>query len=269
MTKDKRRKAPEGAPEQSAVSAQNGSPPGRPLFGTLLASAPLSEKGRTLGFIGSAVFHMGLVAGLAYATMAVGQEVVENEEMALIELAQETPPPPPPPPPPEVRMERVDAPIARGFQELVMPTIVPPVIPPPEFGVKFDPRNFSGEGTRGGVHDGDSTSTRTTDDVTIQPQFTPMTVAPALTNVAEVQRALIRSYPAILRDAGIGGKPVVWFLIDESGKVIKTQLSKSSGHASLDEAAMKVAEVMKFTPAMNIDRKVTVWVELPIVFQVK
>jgi protein TonB len=268
MTKDKRRNASEG-PAQIAGSAQNGSPASRPLFGTLLASAPLSEKGRTIGFIGSAVFHMGLVGALAYATMAVGQEVAEDEEMALIELAQDAPPPPPPPPPPQVQMERMEAPIAQGFQELVMPTIVPPVIPPPEFGVKFDPRNYSGEGTRGGVHDGDSTSTRTTDDVTIQPQFTPMTVAPALTNVAEVQRALVRSYPAILRDAGIGGKPVVWFLIDETGKVIKTQLSKSSGHASLDEAAMKVAEVMKFTPAMNIDRKVTVWVELPIEFQVK
>jgi outer membrane biosynthesis protein TonB len=36
-----------------------------------------------------------------------------------------------------------------------------------------------------------------------------------------VQRALERNYPPLLRDAGIGGTPVVWFFIDENGRVLK------------------------------------------------
>jgi protein TonB len=105
-------------------------------------------------------------------------------------------------------------------------------------------------------------------DLEAAPVFTPMTVRPELLNTDEVQRALVRSYPPLLRDAGIGGTPIVWFFIDDSGKVIKTQLSKSSGHASLDEAAIKVANIMRFSPALNRDAKVAVWVEIPIVYRV-
>jgi periplasmic protein TonB len=78
--------------------------------------------------------------------------------------------------------------------------------------------------------------------------------------------ALVRNYPPLLRDAGIGGTPVVWFLIDEDGRVLRTQLSRPSGYAALDEAALAVARMMRFSPALNRDRRVQVWVEIPIVF---
>jgi TonB family protein len=58
---------------------------------------------------------------------------------------------------------------------------------------------------------------------------------------ADVQRALVRNYPPLLRDAGIGGTPMVWFFIDENGRVLKTQLSQSSGYDALDAAAIAVA----------------------------
>ena len=38
---------------------------------------------------------------------------------------------------------------------------------------------------------------------------------------------------------------------------------------ALDEAALNVAQSMKFSPAMNRDRRVNVWVEIPIVFTAK
>jgi periplasmic protein TonB len=76
----------------------------------------------------------------------------------------------------------------------------------------------------------------------------------------------VRNYPPLLRDAGIGGTPVVWFFIDENGRVVRTQLSRSSGYPALDEAAINVAQVMQFSPALNRDRRVQVWVEIPIVF---
>lgn len=107
------------------------------------------------------------------------------------------------------------------------------------------------------------------EDLSRAPTFTPMTVRPELRNSSAVQAALVRNYPPLLRDAGIGGSPIVWFFIDENGKVVKTQLSKPSGYQALDEAALNVAQLMQFSPAYNRDKKVPVWVEIPIVFSAK
>jgi protein TonB len=106
-------------------------------------------------------------------------------------------------------------------------------------------------------------------DLSRTPVFTPMTVAPDLLNRPEVERALVRNYPPLLRDAGIGGSSTVHFFIDENGRVLKRQMSTSSGYQALDEAAMAVAEVMRFSPALNRDRRVQVWVAIPIVFTAK
>lgn len=103
-------------------------------------------------------------------------------------------------------------------------------------------------------------------DLRAGPQYVPRTVEPELQNRAEVQRALVREYPAMLRDAGIGGSPTVWFLIDENGRVIDRRLSQPSGYAQLDDAAMAVASVMRFSPAYNREDPVQVWVEIPIRF---
>jgi periplasmic protein TonB len=106
-------------------------------------------------------------------------------------------------------------------------------------------------------------------DISRAPTFTPMTVAPELQNRREVQQALERNYPPMLRDAGIGGKPTVHFFIDENGRVINTLLAQSSGYPALDEAAMAVAGVMRFSPALNREKKVQVWIELPIIFNAR
>ncbi len=103
-------------------------------------------------------------------------------------------------------------------------------------------------------------------DISAAPTFTPFTVAPDIRNRTEVQRALQREYPPLLRDAGIGGTVQVWFFIDEDGLVQDTRVNQSSGHTALDEAAIKVAGVFRFSPALNRDKKVPVWVSLPITF---
>ena len=100
-----------------------------------------------------------------------------------------------------------------------------------------------------------------------RPVFTPMTVRPRISNTAEVQAALMREYPPLLRDAGIGGTVVVWFYVTETGQVADRRISESSGHTPLDEAALNVANVFQFTPAMNRDEAVAVWIQLPITFQ--
>ena len=106
-------------------------------------------------------------------------------------------------------------------------------------------------------------------DLAANPVFTPMTVRPEIRNRAEVQAALMREYPVILRDAGIGGTVVVWFFISEEGRVLDRRVSESSGHVPLDEASLKVADVFRFTPALNREQIVQVWIQLPITFQVQ
>ncbi len=106
-------------------------------------------------------------------------------------------------------------------------------------------------------------------DISAAPTFTPYTVRPDLTNEREVQRALEREYPPILRDAGIGGTVNVHFFIDEEGMVQRTLVAQTSGHASLDEAALRVANVFRFTPALNLDKIVPVWIAIPITFQTR
>ena len=106
-------------------------------------------------------------------------------------------------------------------------------------------------------------------DISAAPTFTPFTVRPDLTNEREVQRALEREYPPILRDAGIGGTVQVHFFINEEGTVQRTLVAQTSGHASLDEAALRVANVFQFTPALNLDKVVPVWIAIPITFQTR
>ena len=105
-------------------------------------------------------------------------------------------------------------------------------------------------------------------DIASAPVFTPMTVRPEIVNRGEVQAALMREYPPILRDSGIGGTVEVWFFISEEGRVLDSRVSKSSGQVQFDEAALKVADVVRFSPALNRDQRVQVWIQLPITFQV-
>ncbi|MEX2284365.1 MAG: M56 family metallopeptidase [Gemmatimonadota bacterium] len=105
------------------------------------------------------------------------------------------------------------------------------------------------------------------DPIELAPTFTSYTVKPEMANTQEVIRMMQRVYPPLLRDAGIGGKTLIWFLIDESGNVIKTQIKQGSGHLALDDAALSVAQMARFSPALNRDQRVKVWIELPIEFR--
>ena len=101
-----------------------------------------------------------------------------------------------------------------------------------------------------------------------QPVFTPMTVRPEIKDRKAALRIVERNYPKLLKDAGIGGSVNVWVFIDTDGKVQNAQVQKSSGNKALDDAALKSARVFSFTPALNRDKRVPVWVSIPITFAV-
>jgi protein TonB len=107
------------------------------------------------------------------------------------------------------------------------------------------------------------------EDVSAAPTFTPFTVGPTLLNRDQVARAMVASYPEALRRSGIGGVVRVYFFVNKEGVVQDYRVHQSSGFAELDEAALAVADVYRFSPALNRDKVVPVWVSLPIEFQVR
>ena len=241
----------------------------RPILSTLVASRPAREgKAGAIATVTSVALHGGVVALLFWATMNVGEAVEnENEMIVLLPPAREVTPPAPPPPAVIDPAPPVEGPVVpKGSVTISAPTVIAPDIPPPAIGSDFDPLDYTGIGPEGRA-DGDPERTVTAEDVDAAPVFTPMTVRPTIRNRDEVGRALQQYYPPLLRDAGIGGTVVVWILIDENGDVLRTQVHRSSGNDGLDAAAVRVGDVIEFTPAMNRDRAVKVWIQWPITFQ--
>ena len=231
-------------------------------FGVLLASAPPAMSGGYRSGLISTIAHVSLAVLLVVTTVQGPEE--EEEETTYVELIEETPVPPPPPPPPPPQLTP-DMPQVVTISQIEMPTVILSSIPTANIDVVFDTRALA-QGT------GQVTAIRENTDSTVanpdNPTFTPMTVRPQLQNVEEVQRVLMREYPAVLRDAGIGGAPVLWLFIGTSGTVENTRVYESSGFEALDAAAANVAAVMRFSPAYNRDQIVPVWVQIPIRFQV-
>jgi protein TonB len=74
-------------------------------------------------------------------------------------------------------------------------------------------------------------------------------------------------YPRLAKQAGITG--VVWVkaLVDKDGNVRDAIVGKSSGTASLDEAAVQAAFKNKFKPGIQNGRPVAVWVTYKVEFE--
>ncbi|MEW6412254.1 MAG: energy transducer TonB [Candidatus Zixiibacteriota bacterium] len=74
-------------------------------------------------------------------------------------------------------------------------------------------------------------------------------------------------YPRLAKQAGITG--VVWVraLVDKEGNVRNSMVHKSSGTASLDEAAVAAAYKNKFKPGIQNGRPVNCWVSYKVVFE--
>ena len=158
--------------------------------------------------------------------------------------------------PPDVEIPDAPEPIVRPATPVIAPTDI-------ETDITIAPTTF----TSISVDDLPLPPEEVEMDVSAAPGFTPYTVEPDYTNAAEVRRALEREYPPLLRDAGIGGTVQMWFFIDENGVVQNQLVNATSGHKALDDAALRVAPVFRFTPALNRDKAVPVWISLPITFR--
>ena len=84
---------------------------------------------------------------------------------------------------------------------------------------------------------------------------------------AAIQRKL--QYPEIARKAGIEGTVIIYAKIDQKGNVVKTKVMKPLGNSGCNEAAIKAIRAVKWKPAKQRDKPVTVWVSVPVKFKLK
>jgi protein TonB len=194
--------------------------------------------------IAATVFHFMIFQ--FWPTLTAEDTSFTSEELETIELPPEIEIPPPP--------ERISRPAT--------PVIATAAV---DEDITIAPTTFE----ENPVEDLPPPPAQETTDIAAAPVFTPMTVRPEIKNRREVVQAMMRAYPPILKDAGIGGQALVWFFISEEGRVLDKRISRSSGHEQLDEAALDVASVYEFTPALNRDKVVKVWVQIPITFEVR
>lgn len=91
--------------------------------------------------------------------------------------------------------------------------------------------------------------------------FVPVDIMPEMIQLCAPE------YPDSAKAAGLQGKVYVKALVNKTGNVDSVLLLRTSGHAVLDEAALKAVPDCKFKPAVTSDKPVAVWVTFPIDFK--
>jgi len=82
-----------------------------------------------------------------------------------------------------------------------------------------------------------------------------------------IQKKLV--YPEIARKAGIEGTVTVQAQISEKGEVINTRILVPLGNSGCNEAAIAAIKAVRWKPAKQRDKPVTVWVSIPVRFKLK
>ena len=167
------------------------------------------------------------------------QEIIEMEE--IVQTEQEvTPPPPPRPPSPEPVpddeiMEDMFFDLDTDL-DLDAPLDLPPPPPPEEEEEEEEPEIFT--------------------IVEDMPEL--------IGGMDAIYRHLV--YPEAARQAGIEGRVVLQFIIDEQGQVTDPVVIRGIG-GGCDEAALRAIQRVEFTPGRQRGRPVKVRYSLPIVFR--
>jgi periplasmic protein TonB len=240
------------------------------MFDNLLESKP--QKQRSLGgTIMSVVLHVGLILGAIQVTANAGQKDEEKEkveEVKFVETPKDEPPPPEPekaPPPPDVVAA---PPPPKGFQILTAPIEIPDKLPEIDLSKTVtDEADFTGKGVAGGTSKGIVGGTPQPVQNTDQPYFEFQVEKPVLPKEGCKPPP---KYPEVLRSAGVTGKVLVQFVVDQDGKPdMKTFKELESSHALFTSAARATLAQWCFYPAETGGRKVKQLVQLPFNFSIQ
>jgi protein TonB len=173
-----------------------------------------------------ALLHVAIVYALLNGLGAQMVQVLRPPlEAKIIEPAKLPPPEAPPPPPPQ----------------LLTP---PPVfIPPPVIQIAQPPPTVP-------------VIAAVTQVKPTTPPPTPAPAPPVQKTAAGLdpnQTCTPPEYPEEAEDMEQTGVSVLQFLIDKNGNVAASRVQDSSGHASLDDAALRALAQCKFKPAIGAD----------------
>lgn len=169
------------------------------------------------------------------------QEQIEMEEIQQTEQ-QETPPPPPKPPVPvEVPNDEIlddDELDLDASLDLDEPAAETPPPPPEEEEVEEEPEIF------------------------VVVEEMPELIG----GLASIQEHI--RYPEVAKKAGVEGRVIVQFVVDENGNVQNPQVVRGLG-AGLDEVALEAVKKAKFKPGQQRGQPVKVKMSLPITFRLR
>ena len=81
-------------------------------------------------------------------------------------------------------------------------------------------------------------------------------------------------FDAVNAAGGVHGRKIVYTTLDDGFDVKRavenTRITQGSGYEQLDRVAEQVMrEVAQFTPALNRDQRVPVWIQIPVTFQTR
>jgi len=172
------------------------------------------------------------------------QERVDMEEIRQTEQIHEPPAPPRPPVPIEVANdeeladESLDLDATLDFDEPVSSMPGPPPPPPPDQAEEEAPEV----------------------EVFVIVEQMPELIG----GLAALQQKIV--YPEIAKKAGVEGRVIVQFVVDESGAVVDPFVVRGIG-AGCDEEAIKAVQQARFTPGKQRGKAVRVKMSLPVTFR--
>lgn len=170
------------------------------------------------------------------------QEQINMEEVTVTKQIEQPPPPPKPPVPVEVPDDQIledddlDLDASLDLDEPISSTPPPP--PAQEEEKEQEPEIF-----------------------VIVEQMPEL-----IGGLAAIQKKI--TYPEIAKKAGVEGRVIVQFVVDEQGNVADPQVVRGIG-AGCDEEAIRAVQQAKFKPGQQRGKAVKVKMSLPITFKLK
>lgn len=184
------------------------------------------------------LFRVNLSFENEFEALTYEQETIEMEEIIQTEHTQPPPPPPRPPVPVTVPNDAIieeDIMLFDSEFEMDEAFEVPPP-PAPAEEEEEEPEVF----------------------ITVE------TMPELIGGIQSVQERVV--YPEIARRAGIEGRVVVQFVIDEQGRVMNPVVVRGIG-GGCDEAAVEAVKEARFTPGLQRGRPVKVRYSIPVTFR--
>jgi len=188
-------------------------------------------------------FRLDLRANDNFEVTMQEQEVVQMEEIQQTQQVEKPPPPPRPPVPVEVPNDEIledeDLDLDASLDlDAPLTDLPPPPPPPPSEEPEPEPEIF-----------------------VIVEQMPEL-----IGGLGDLQKKI--NYPEIAKKAGVEGRVIVQFVVNEQGAVTDPIVVRGIG-AGCDEEAIRAVQQARFTPGMQRGKPVRVKMSLPITFKLK